>query len=200
MIMSIDELIEFITESDSKEYAIIGNGGGGKSFLANKLLMNFKYSNEQLLNTDDYLLDSKIRKSSLFSNKTAYDKDSYFIPALERDLKMAIMGKKFMKLPNYKNEMFLYQPKDIKIFEGIALPFTESFFKIEKKIFIYTEKELELKMRLKRDNGIRGVPKEKILADFSKRRFQYESNYYKWMDDCDIIIKNMENKFDVLKE
>ena len=37
MIMSIDELIEFITESDSKEYAIIGNGGGGKSFLANKL-------------------------------------------------------------------------------------------------------------------------------------------------------------------
>ena len=63
-----------------------------------------------------------------------------------------------------------------------------------------TEKELELKMRLKRDNGIRGVPKEKILADFSKRRFQYESNYYKWMDDCDIIIKNMENKFDVLKE
>lgn len=55
-------------------------------------------------------------------------------------------------------------------------------------------------MRLKRDNGIRGVPKEKILADFSKRRFQYESNYYKWMDDCDIIIKNMENKFDVLKE
>lgn len=197
--ISGDELIEFITESDSREYAIIGNGAGGKSFLASKLLLNFKYSNKQLLNTDDYLLDLKIRKSSLFSNKSVYDRESYFIPALDRDLKMAIMGKNFMKLPNYKNEISLYLPKDIKIFEGIALPFTESFFKIEKKIFIFTEQELELKMRLKRDMEIRGIPREKILSDFSKRRFQYENNYSKWMDECDIVIKNMENKFDIIK-
>lgn len=195
----MNELLDIIVSSKAKNIAIIGNGAGGKSFLAKNLIERFQYSKNQILDTDDYLLDSNIRKSAFFEKKTVYHAESYFLPALERDVVMAMEGKPFTKLPNYLGEMNLYLPKEIKIFEGIGLPFTKCFAEIDQKIFIYTDRKTELEMRLKRDVEDRDIPINKVLADFEIRREYFVNEYCKWESKCDLVVKNNQNSFEIVR-
>lgn len=200
MIVDKDHIIDYIVDSSTCSYGIIGNGGGRKTFLTQRITESLGYSENAILCSDDYLLDNIIRKAPYFiKNYTVYNKESYFITALERDLISALKGNSFLKLPNDYNSCENYEPKNVKIFEGIALPFTTIFQKLDKKIFIFNDAELELELRIKRDVEERKIPRDKMLNDFYRRREGFENNYREFISDCDIVIKNMGCLFDVSK-
>lgn len=188
-------LIKEINKFNPKKIFIVGNGSAGKSYLT-KLLIDF-YDLEvcNILNSDDYLLDKGVRKKLKIS---VYEKESYFIPALDRDIKMAIEKVPFTKLENFYG-MERFKPASINIFEGIGMVFSKEFWNSGLKIFIYNDSETELYYRIKRDFNERNIPLEIIKNDFEKRRKIFDSSYIEYKSYCDIVVKNTKNGF-ILEE
>lgn len=191
--MQIDDLVKYIEKNnDSNNIVIIGNGSGGKTYLAENLKKVYGLSENNILNSDDYLIDSHLRKKLQL---TVYQEEAYFLPALDRDIFMATNGMTFKKIADYCGKIKDYIPSNINIFEGIGMAFTNIFNQSCLKIFIYTDPETEWNFRVSRDNIERRIPLEVVKNKFESRRNSFESEYEYLKTVCDIVIKNTKEDF-----
>lgn len=195
--MNIEELVKYIDKRSCDNIFIVGNGSGGKTFLSNALRDYFGLTEDNVLMSDDYLLSSEIRSKI---DSSVYNSKSYFLAALNRDVNLAMRKVPFPKIEDYRGITKCFRPAHINIFEGIGMAFVASFNSNALRIFIYTEPDIEWKLREKRDLVIRGISEEVIKGKFTKRRQSFEKEYFQLKNSCDIVIKNLGDEFIIERE
>ncbi len=192
------ELIDSLNIENKRNVLIFGSGSSGKTYLANKICEFYQISVENILNTDDYIIDSTIRNKIKDSSiSSVYSKSSHFTASLNRDVRMMLNRDEFLKLENYKGESnkFKAPSTDTCILEGIGSIFTKEYTQFDLRIYIYTDREQELKYRIKRDVEERGISKDIVIKKFDIRRKQFENYHKEYIELADIVIKNNFNEF-----
>lgn len=195
--MNIEELVKYIDKRSCDNIFIVGNGSGGKTYLSNSLRDYLGLTEDNILMSDDYLLSSEIRSKI---NSSVYNRKSYFLAALNRDVNLAMCKVSFPKIEDFRGITKCFRPAHINIFEGIGMAFVASFNSKALRIFIYTEPDVEWKLREKRDMDIRGISAEEIKGKFTKRRQSFEKEYFQLKNSCDIVIRNLGDEFIIESE
>ncbi|HFK0816276.1 TPA: uridine kinase [Listeria monocytogenes] len=176
---------------------ICGNGAGGKSYLTSILIKSLQENGicTNYLCTDDYLLDAYIRKNinSEVTNRriTANNPKSYFYPALKRDISM--LKKHFTLITIYQGKLLDCDYRSISFIDGLGTAFLEKEL-FDLSIFIYSDKDTELEMRLQRDFEVRNIEKSKIMDDFENRREEFEKIIQPLKTNFDVILRNEINQ------
>ncbi|EAE8003664.1 uridine kinase, partial [Listeria monocytogenes] len=83
--------------------------------------------------------------------------------------------------------------RSISFIDGLGTAFLEKEL-FDLSIFIYSDKDTELEMRLQRDFEVRNIEKSKIMDDFENRREEFEKIIQPLKTNFDVILRNEINQ------
>lgn len=198
----IQELTNKIITADKKLLiGISGHGAAGKTTFTNKLITKLEKHNINCLNTDPYIISSKIRKLAMInytyqgeshrSTITACHPSAHHLPSLERDIQMIQKGMNFCTIEtHYKKSELISPQKNISIIEGMSVAFIDpSLFDL--KVYLYTDEDTEIMRRSTRDIIERGKNLTNLKKTHEQRRIQYELFMHPYSRNFDVIIKTV---------
>ncbi|MCH4826921.1 uridine kinase family protein [Planococcus halocryophilus] len=196
----IQELAKRIKEMDRKIIiGISGHGAAGKTTFANRLINLLDKSKINYVNTDPYIIDSKVRNHAkieyTYQNEnhrykmTACHPSAHHLPSLERDIRMVREGVDFYTIDTpYMRSELISSERNIAVVEGMSVAFIDpALFDIT--IYFYTNEETELKRRSTRDLEERGRKISDLRKSHKERRIQYEVFMHPYSQNFDVIIK-----------
>ncbi|MFJ7827098.1 uridine kinase [Psychrobacillus sp. NPDC096623] len=202
----LHEIANLITKKDKRiTIGISGHGASGKTTFANNLLRILGHDCVNYINTDPYIISSKLRKYALidyeFKNQHHLDKitachpAAHNILALERDIHMMRDGLDFYTIgTNYSKSKLLSSQKKINIIEGMSVAFTDLAL-YDLKAYLYTDGETELMRRSIRDVSERGTDINYLRKSHEMRRIQYELFMHPYHRSFDIVLKNTNEDY-----
>ncbi|EGT1974969.1 uridine kinase, partial [Listeria monocytogenes] len=112
-------------------------------------------------------------------------------PALKRDISM--LKKHFTLITIYQGKLLDCDYRSISFIDGLGTAFLEKEL-FDLSIFIYSDKDTELEMRLQRDFEVRNIEKSKIMDDFENRREEFEKIIQPLKTNFDVILRNEINQ------
>ncbi|WP_414049413.1 phosphoribulokinase [Macrococcus animalis] len=202
----INEIINIINQNDNTiNIRISGHGASGKSTFAKKLIRVLEENTYNLLETDPYIIDSRIRKlataqyeykGELYNEKiTGCMPLAHELNSLKRDILALSAGIDMITIDEpWAPSVILHGNKRINIYEGLSLYFLEKdLFDIS--INFKCDEKTELSRRLERDITIRGANSEYVLSSQAIRRRQYEYFMLPLESEFDYLINTSNNKF-----
>lgn len=182
----MNDLIDHIVnELEQKEYSVIGisgHGGAGKTTFADAL--RARLGDVNYINTDPYITDSTLRKSTMLDytvdgkqhhyKMTACHPSAHHLLSLERDVRMVRerVGFYTIDVP-YLERTWIDPAKRVTIIEGMSVAFLEPHY-FDVSVYLYTDSDTEFARRSVRDIQERGMDPAYLKASHDERRLQYE--------------------------
>lgn len=206
----LHDIVSRISKNDERIIiGISGHGASGKTTFANNLIKLLKKENINYMNTDTYIIDSKLRKYAAidyeYNNEsrhykmTACHPAAHHILALERDLKMIRAGLDLYTIEtHYMKSMLLSLENKVNIIEGMTVAFVD-YNLFDFTVYLYTDGETELKRRSERDIKERGASINYLRQSHEERRAQYHLFMHRYCQNFDIVIKNTNEEIIVEK-
>lgn len=196
----LQEIVDWV--STTKEQIVIGisgHGAAGKTTFSKELIHLLNQDEVNYINTDPYIVSSKIRKHAMidytYQNEshrykmTACHPSAHHLPSLERDVQMIREGLDLYTINwDYADSKLISSKKKITIIEGMSVAFIDPDL-FDLKIYFYTDDETEFKRRSKRDVVERGTDINYLEQSHKERRIQYEIFMHKYSQHFDVIIK-----------
>ena len=205
--MKKDELVQYIinyckSNNINKVY-ICGNGGSGKTFLSKYIEDEAnKYGKVNVISTDDFIVDTNLRKNALFTwtendkeysyRYTSSNKESYFIKNIYEIIYNIDNGLDcyyFPKKYNEDNIRKLYANYFLTIIEGVGTVFLERDNK-SLSIFLKCSTKNEIK---RREDRLENQKRSSIELYDEKRDSQFRTNVLIHENKFDLIIENDDN-------
>ncbi|RPF55254.1 uridine kinase family protein [Aquisalibacillus elongatus] len=210
----MEKVIQEIAKAINTQYkkiiiGISGHGASGKTTFANKLIEHLDESDVNYLNTDPYIMGSKIRKYTTidyeYQNEnhqfkmTACHPAAHQIDALERDINMMREGLDFYSIEtSYVESTLMSSQNKVNIVEGMSVAFIDPNI-IDLNIYLYTDGETELLRRGIRDVSERGTDLQYLKQSHRQRRIQYEIFMHPYHQNFDVVIKNSNKGYHLEK-
>lgn len=207
--MKIEQLVKKIVNicknNDLNKIYICGNGASGKTTLSKKIQEEaLKYGNVNLISTDDFLANTKMRVNAVsnwIENETKYtgrftssNYESYFLKNVYEIIYNIDHGVDCFYFPKrYKEKNNIRQLKAnyfLTIIEGVGTVFLEKEQNKSLTIFLKYDKENEIKRRKSRTEQLNRDPIE--LYD-EERSSQFRVNVLSHINEFDLIIENDED-------
>ncbi|MCZ8537728.1 phosphoribulokinase [Paenisporosarcina quisquiliarum] len=207
----LQEIVHLINNIDKKIIiGISGHGASGKTTFANNLGKLLGDNNVNTINTDPYIIGSTIRKYTFldyeYKNEnhhykmTACHPDAHNLSALERDIHMIRDGLDFYSLGlNHMSSTVLSSQNKVNIVEGMSVAFINPNL-FDLKIYLYTDGDTELSRRGIRDVTERGTNINSLIQSHEERRIQYDLFMHPTHTNFDIVIKNSNEEFTLMKK
>ena len=206
--MKVNELVQYIIDycknSKFNKVYICGNGGSGKTSLSKYIEEEAKkYGNVNAISTDDFIVDTSLRKNASITWKendkdysyryTSSNKESYFIKNIDEILYNIDNGLDCYYFPKkYKEEnnmRKLYSNYFLTIIEGVGTAFLERDSK-SLSIFLKCSTENEIK---RREDRLENQNRSSIELYDEKRDSQFRTNVLIHENEFDMIIENDDN-------
>lgn len=193
-------LKSYLTDGKTHVIRIFGHGASGKSTLSKDLVNKLNPSHVNLLETDPYILDSKLRQLVRpvdFPEQkiTANMPCAHELASLTRDITALKNGIDILTIDQpWAPGIILEAKKPILIAERMSSAFVKAEL-FDLSIACFTDSETELRRRLKRDTSERGRDKEFVHQSHSIRRQQYQTYFENQLTYADIIIDQSKNSF-----
>ncbi len=207
--MKIEQLnkniIDICKNNNLNKIYICGNGASGKTTLSKKIQEEaLKYGNVNLISTDDFLANTKMRVNAVsnwIENETKYtgrytssNYESYFLKNVYEIIYNIDHGVDCFYFPKrYKEKNNIRQLKAnyfLTIIEGVGTVFLEKEQNKSLTIFLKCDKENEIKRRKSRTEQLNRDPIE--LYD-EERSSQFRVNVLSHINEFDLIIENDED-------
>lgn len=200
----VEYIIDYCKNNNVKKVYICGNGGSGKTSLSKFIVEEAsKYGKVNIISTDDFLVDSSLRKNAINTWKenneeysyryTSSNKESYFIKNIEELIYNIDNGLDCYYFPKkYKenNSMRkLYSDYFLTIIEGVGTAFLE---REDNSLSIFLKCSDENEAR-RRESRIAGQNVNPIALYDEKRSSQFRTNVLIHEDEFDLIIENDDN-------
>ena len=196
-----EKIINHCRKNNLKKIYICGNGGAGKSTLS-KSLSEFakQYGNVNLISTDDFLVDTELRKNSktkwqennveFCDRYTSSNKESYFFKNIYEILYNLENGNDcyyFPKRYKEKNIRKLYADNALTIIEGVGTAFLEINYEKSFCILLECNKEEETKRR-----STRTIEKNRDNIELynANRSSQYRVNVLPLTKNFNLIVES----------
>ncbi|WP_096187362.1 uridine kinase family protein [Evansella halocellulosilytica] len=211
----MDELLHkvanWIKSQDKKVMiGISGHGASGKTSFANNLIKLLGENEVNYLNTDPYIVSSTLRKNAFidyeYNNEnhhfkmTACHPDAHHLLAIERDIKMIRANLDIYTIgTNYMKSTLLSSKKSVSIVEGMSVAFIHPDL-FDLKIYLYTDGKTELARRGIRDVSERSADINFLRQSHEERRIQYELFMHPYHEHFDIVIKNSNEAYSLVKD
>ena len=212
--MNIDELVKYLVDYcvDNKldKIYICGNGGSGKTTLSKKIEeYALKYGNVNVISTDDFMVNTELRKNAVVSwneddvlysyRYTSSNIESYFLKNIYELIYNIDHGVDCYYFPRrYKeknNVRQLHSNYFLTVIEGVGTVFLERDNSLS--IFLKCNEQEEIKRRMIRTEQLNRNPIE--LYD-DKRSSQYRVNVLSHEDEFDFIIENNDSfNYEIVK-
>ena len=196
----IERLVSEIESGKVKTLGIYGHGASGKSTFAQELYQILDAEKVNLLETDPYITSGRhlvVPKETPDQKVTACLPVAHELASLQRDILALQAGMDILTIEEpWKASEILSGAKPILIVEGMSVGFLPKEL-FDKTICFYTDEETELKRRLARDRTVRNRDASFILASHQMRREQYLRYYKETESKADILVDQLEDKFDV---
>jgi uridine kinase len=206
--MKVNELVQYIIDycknNKFNKVYICGNGGSGKTSLSKYIEEEAKkYGNVNAISTDDFIVDTSLRKNASITWKendkdysyryTSSNKESYFIKNIDEILYNIDNGLDCYYFPKkYKEEnnmRKLYSNYFLTIIEGVGTAFLERDSK-SLSIFLKCSTENEIK---RREDRLENQNRSSIELYDEKRDSQFRTNVLIHENEFDMIIENDDN-------
>lgn len=205
--MNIDELVEYIVvyckNNGLNKIYICGNGGSGKTTLSKKILeYASKYGSVNIISTDDFMVNTDLRKNAVVSwsennvlrsyRYTSSNFESYFLKNVYELIYNIDHGVDCYYFPRrYKeknNIRQLYSNYFLTVIEGIATVFMEKD-DCSLSIFLKCNEKDEIKRREVRTKQLN---RDSIELFDENRSSQFRVNVLSHEDEFDLVIENDE--------
>ena len=206
--MKVNELVQYIIDycknNKFNKVYICGNGGSGKTSLSKYIEEEAKkFGNVNAISTDDFIVDTSLRKNASITWKendkdysyryTSSNKESYFIKNIDEILYNIDNGLDCYYFPKkYKEEnnmRKLYSNYFLTIIEGVGTAFLERDSK-SLSIFLKCSTENEIK---RREDRLENQNRSSIELYDEKRDSQFRTNVLIHENEFDMIIENDDN-------
>lgn len=200
----MDKILPMLTNLISKQnkrftIGISGHGASGKTTFAHNLIKLLGQDDVNYLNTDPYIIGSKLRKYTFidyeYQNEHYHEKmtachpAAHHVSALERDLQMMRDGLDFYTIgTDYSKSTLISSKKKVNIVEGMSVAFTNPNL-YDLSIYLYTDGEVELMRRSIRDISERGTDISYLRKSHEMRRIQYDLFMHPYHQVFDIVLK-----------
>lgn len=206
--MKTNELVQYIIDycknNNLNKIYICGNGGSGKTTLSKYIEEEAeKYGKVNVISTDDFIVDTNLRKNASNTWKendkeysyryTSSNKESYFVKNIDEiiynidnGLDCYYFPKKYKENNNIRK---LYTNYFLTIIEGVGTAFLEKDKK-SLSIFLKCSKENEIKRREERLE-LQNRSSIELYDEF--RDSQFRTNVLVHENEFNLIIENNDN-------
>lgn len=204
-----EKIVKYCINTNKKFIFISGNWGSWKTELSKIISKEVaKYGQSNVLEMDDFVVDTKLRNSSIatwedIQNKkqtgryTTSFEASYFLQNIKAIMYNIEKGNNYYHWPKKAKDkqecILLYWNAKLTIIEGIGTVFLEKEKSNSVSIFLSCKKELEIERRIKRAKADKEKTTEEIKKNFDERNSQYEVIIKPHISECDIILESIED-------
>lgn len=211
--MNLEEFVKYIIDycNDKKinKLYICGNGGSGKTTLSYSIEKETsKYGNINIISTDDFLVDTELRKNSTnkwISNNQEYsyrytssNKESYFIKNIEELIYNIDHGVDSYYLPKHYEEenniRKLHSNYFLTIIEGVGTVFLKRDNALS--IFLKCSESFE---RERRKERVEEFNRNSIELYDELRTSQFNCNVLAHDNEFDMIVNTDNDVFEIIK-
>ena len=202
----VQYIIDYCKNNNLNKIYICGNGGSGKTSLSKYIEEEAKkYGNVNVISTDDFIVDTDLRKNASVTWRendaeysyryTSSNKESYFIKNIDEiiynidnGLDCYYFSKRYKENNDIKK---LYSNYFLTIIEGVGTAFLERDNKAL-SIFLKCNTENEIK---RREERLENQNRSSIELYDEKRDSQFRTNVLIHENEFDLIIEN-DDKFE----
>lgn len=203
------KIVKFCISTDKKFLFISGNGGSGKTELSKIIAKEMsKYGSINLLETDDFVVDTKLRNSGTVIWEDNHKKQqkgryttsieaSYFLQNIKAIIYNIKKWNNYYHWPKKATKpeecILLYWNAILTIVEGVGTAFLEKEQDNSVSIFLWCKKKLEIDRRMKRGR----LDNEKNIKDikkiFDERNSQFKAIIKPHISEYPIILESIED-------
>lgn len=209
------DVVDSCIHNNKKFIFISGNGGSGKTELSKALLKEGeKYGHANLLDADDFVVDTKLRNSAKaiwvdISNTermgryTTSLEASYFLQSLKAILFNIENGNDYYHWPkkavDSKECKLLFGDAILTIVEGVGTVFLDKNNSVS--IFLRCNEDVEISRRIGRGQFSNEKSEEEVKAWFAERNSQYKTFVEPHISDYDLLLESRGDfSFDVIRD
>ena len=208
----VQYIISYCKDNNLNKVYICGNGGSGKTTLSKYIEEEaLKYGKVNIISTDDFIVDTNLRKNASITWKennqeysyryTSSNKESYFIKNIDEIIYNIDNGLDTFYLPKrYKEEnniRKLYSNYFLTIIEGVGTAFLD---KNDKSLSIFLKCSTENEIQ-RRENRLISQKRSSIELYDKNRDSQFRINVLSCQDEFDLIIENDNNfEYTIIKQ
>lgn len=207
----LNRIADWINKKDRRLIiGISGHGASGKTTFANKLVKLLGSKDINFMNTDPYIIGSKLRQHAKIDYEynseehcykmTACHPSAHNLSALERDIHMIRDGLDLYTIrTHYSKSTLVSSQNKVTIVEGMSTAFIDLGL-FDLTVYLYTDGETELNRRGIRDVSERGTDLHYLRKSHVERRIQYDLFMHPYHRNFDMVLKNSNENVTLEKD
>lgn len=204
-----EKLVQYCISNNKKFVFISGNGGAGKTEFAKTIALEAsKFGLVNVLDTDDFVVNTKLRNNSIatWKDKNGVEKTGRYTTAFEasfflQNIKAIICnlkrGNDYIHWPkkaiSESECRTLYSSAILTIIEGVGTAFLQKDKKDSISVFMHCSKDIEIVRRINRSQFSNEKNSKEVYDKYEERNSQYEANIAPYINEHDLLLESMDD-------